>query len=152
MYRNEELRGPPRNESAALTEGLATQIYPILYLSLSAYLFPYSFLFLSFCFFLAIWTFLFSYFLPPYPSLSKPFSYLLPSLENGFFFLILSPAFFSCLIFFSTLSCKIAEENFLLFHGNLSCQPLGPNMLIPWDLLRLKSLEPFFVRNPSSQS
>ena len=35
---------------SVIPEGLATQIYPILYLSLSAYLFPYSFLFSLFLF------------------------------------------------------------------------------------------------------
>ena len=36
-----------------------------------------------FSLFLAFWTFLFSYFLPHPLSISTPFSYLLPSLENG---------------------------------------------------------------------
>ena len=38
---------------------------------------------LSFSLFLDFWTFLFSYFLPHPPSISTPFSHLLPALENG---------------------------------------------------------------------
>ena len=64
-------------------EGLATQICHFYFLSLSANLFAYFFLRLSFSLFLPFWTFLFSYFLPHPPSISTPFSYLLPSLENG---------------------------------------------------------------------
>ena len=66
-----------------MTEGLATQICHFYFISLSANLFAYFFLRLSFSLFLPFWTFLFSYFLPHPPSISTPFSYLLPSLENG---------------------------------------------------------------------
>lgn len=72
-------------------------LFCIFLLALTYFLIPFFFLF--FCFFLTVWTFLFSYFLPPHPPLSKSFSYLLPSLENGATICYPSPNFIIFLAF-----------------------------------------------------
>ena len=83
----------------------------IFFLALTYFRIPFFFsLFVSF---LTIQTFLFSYFLPSHPPLSKPFSYLLPSLENGATICYPSPTFtFSLSPLFGSLSCT--KENFLI--------------------------------------
>ena len=78
-----EKEGVPLKKSTVAPEGLATHICPFYFLSLSANLFAYFFVRLSFSLFFAFWSLLFSYFLPHPLSISTPFSYLLPSLENG---------------------------------------------------------------------
>ena len=149
----------PRNErnlvARGLPEGLATQIYPILYLSLSASFFSYSFLF---SLFVSFWPFGLSYFLtfslpiPLFPNpfvpftifgkrrddmlplpdfyfLSHPsalflahkrifllhFSFLISYLFLSFLAYSLSRFLFRALFSFSTLSIKIAKENFLIW-------------------------------------